>query len=458
MNNTHRPHDHASKSRSAACGLLGFLFLLTACDPPAPPPPAVPPTPIPTPSVTPTPTPAPTPTPTPVVPRKQIDVSRLYNDLEVQSQVIPVESLETASQDRVVGESYQLELTVRARIPTASQTLDQISRNDPSVLTALPGLPALLDSSRVSPAFADIYDRKVEYLRARLNRLDTLLTRHNFYDCETILELENPDTGRRALLLQGDMDVNTDGSDGDRNFAIDGSSMFFQPQTSYRWRRLTERPNQFLATFETRLAEAKKEFAIPGLPAERNRELAATIKHAEATLYELRTYSFLISGADPYIVLPTFMVREMSGPFAPAIGDYAAVVHDGKIYPAILGDAGPSFKFGEASVRLCQQINPKSSALSRPVSSLKVTYLVFPGTKDAEAGPPDLDRWHTIVRSHLDELGLQPADIYRWENVIEPWPTPTPVPTPTAIPTATPTPTATPASTPSATPTPLPAG
>jgi hypothetical protein len=302
-------------------------------------------------------------------------------------------------------------------------------------------LESLLDSAKVSPAFEQLYALKLDYLQARLSRIDALLDRHNFYDCETILELQNPATGRRALFLQGDMDVNTDGSDGDRNFTVEPGSIFFQPQTSYRWKRLTDRPNPFLAPTKEKLAFNRAELAAGKATAERAGILRDAIKRDTAIIYELERYSFLVAGNDPYIVLPGFMLRDAKGPFAPAIGDYAAVVHNGVVYPAILGDVGPSFKFGEAAIRLCQQINPRSHANSRPVSSLKVTYLVFPGTKDAAAGPPDLEKWGARCAGLLAELGLAPTKIHAWESLIQPWPTPTPPPTPTPSPTPFPSPT-----------------
>ncbi len=419
---------------------VSIALLFTACDPPPRPPAGSSSTPEPTSTPTTTASPSPTPpvspssTPIPVVPRKRIDVSKLYNDVLVESQFVTIPSDQTASQDRLDDDSYALKLTVEARIPTPSADFASVARNTPNLPAALPGLAELFASAQVSPAFDQLYELKVGYTKARLNRLDALLTRHNFYDCDTILELQSATTGRRALFLQGDMDVNTDGSDGDRNFPVDGSSVYFQPQTSYRWRRTTDRPNPFLETTRRLLAEAEKEYEIVGLPVARNRQLEATIAHEKATLYEIDVYSFLISAADPFIVLPGFMVRDGTGPFAPKIGDYAAVIYDGVTYPALLGDVGPSFKMGEASLRLTQQLNPKSSAYSRPVSTLDVTYLVFPGTAETEAGPPDLAVWQTKVGEYLTELGLSPASVHQWDNVIQPWPTPTPSPTP--LPTA----------------------
>lgn len=415
---------------------------LTACEKPAP---APPPSPSPTSTPTPKPTPLPTPTPIPRVENKRLETSRLYSGLLVQSQVLAERSAETASQDRLRPDAYRLELTVRADVPAPSVSLAQITRNDPTLPAALSGLDALLATARVSPGFEQLYALKLDYLKSRLARLDALLSPHNFYDCETILELENPATKARALFLQGDMDVNTDGSDGDRNFAVDGSSMFFQPQTSYRWRRQTDRPNPFLGRYQDRFAKQRAELADPATPAARRAELRDAIKTTEAVLYELRTYSFLVAGADPYIVLPLSLLR-LDGPFRPAIGDYAVVIHDGIAYPAILGDAGPAYKFGEASTRLCQQINPRSSAISRPVSNLRVTYLVFPGSREARATPPDLEKWRARCAELLAALGLAPARLHAWENNVPPWPTPTPTPTPSPSPAPSTTPSPAPSS------------
>jgi hypothetical protein len=430
------------------------LLVLSACKPPAPPPEK----PTPTPRPTATPRPSPTPTPIPVIDRKRIDVSRLFTDMEVISRVEAVRSEETASVDRKQPASYRLELTVHADVPAPSRTLAQITRNDATLPAALPGLAEQLATAQVSPYFERFYALKLDYIKSRLTRIDALLSMHNFYDLETALELQNPATGARGLLLQGDMDVNTDGSDGDRNFPIDATSIYFQPQTSFRWKRLTERPNPVLDTTTKKLATLKQEFALPGLGAARNAELRDAIASTTATLYEIQHYSFLISGADPYIVVPGSLLRE-AGPFTPAIGDYAVVVFNGVAYPAIIGDTGPSYKFGEASVRLCKQLNPRSSANNRPVSDLKVTYLVFPGSKDASAVPPDLEKWHARCAELLAGLGLPATNLFSWENLIRPWPTPTPIPTPTPTPTPEPSPTApvitpSPSATPSVTPPP----
>lgn len=432
-NRNHRPGPEVA--------VVALLLSLAGCGEPArqPDPPSPTPTasPEPTPTARPTPPPAPTPAPTPFVPRQTIDTAQLYNGVMISSEVETKASEGTAVQERATDDSYQLRLLLSIDIPVPATTAIQIAENDPKFPHLLSDFDALIAAAEVSPAFEQLYENKVAFIRGRLQRLDSLLTRHNLYDCDTILELEHPETGRKALLMHGDMDVVTDGSDGDRNVTYDDSSPFFQPQTSYRWKRRTERDNPYSAKWTARLEELEKEYAVKGLPAERNRELESGIDHAKRTLYDLEHYSFLVATTDPFIVLPGFLFRQEEGPYKPAFGDYAIVIHDGKLYPAIVGDAGPSFKFGEASLRLAKELNPRSSGLSRPVSNLDVGYLVFPGTADEEAAPPDLEKWREKCHALLLELGGSPAELHVWEDLVKPWPTPTPEPTPTPSPSGT---------------------
>jgi Fungal chitosanase of glycosyl hydrolase group 75 len=440
-----------------------LLLLVSACEPPKYQPPPTPvPLETPTPSPTSTPSPPPTPTPTPTIPRKTVDVAQLFNGITLFSKFETPQSEAPASIERDLNDSYKVQITLTAKLPYASRTLEELSRNDPKLPEVLGGLQRLLETARVSPFFDKLYENKVGYLRERLNRLDLLLSRHNFYDCETILELEDPDTKRKVLLIQGDMDLNSDGSDGDRNFPVEATSPTFQPQTSYRWPKLTDRPNPCLPIYENKLASLKQEFALKGLSVDRNRELKRSIDETNRIIADLKSKSFLISDADPSIVVPSFMASaNNTGAFSPSVGDYAAVIYNGKIYPAIVGDLGPSNKVGEASGRICKEINPRSSGLSRAVSNIKVTYLIFPGTGE-KPGPPDLARWREKCRQLLDEIGGTNAELYTWQNIVPPWPTPTPTPTPspTPAPTASPTPSVSPTASPtfssSVTPSPTP--
>ena len=420
-----------------------LLLTLSACEPPRyqPPPtpvPAATATPAPTGAPSVTPTPLPTPTPTPTIPRKTLDVAQLFNGITLSSKFETPRSEEPASFERNEGDSYQVQITFTVNMPAPSLTVEKLARNDPKLPEVLPQLTRLLNTARVSPHFEALYENKIEFLRERLNRLDLLLSRHNFYDCETILELQDPDTGRKALLIQGDMDLNSDGSDGDRNFRIDATSPTFQPQTSYRWDKLTDRPNQCLPIYENKLAGLKQEFSQKGLSPERNRELKRLIEETTRIVSELKSKSFLISDADPSIVVPSFMVADKKDALSPAVGDYAAVIYNGRIYPAIVGDLGPSNKVGEASARISKEINPRATGYNRPVSNVRVSYLIFPGTAE-KPGPPDLARWRERCKQYLDEIGGTTPELHTWQDIIPPWPTPTPSPSPTSSPSPSPT-------------------
>jgi len=404
--------------------LLATL-VLAGCKPALPPPPT---TPTPAPAVSPTPTPKPTPEPTPFIKRKPMDTGMIFNGLQYKW-TVETEEGSTAARDREKDGSYRLELNLKIRTPQAATTLEDLKVANSQLPEVLPSLPLLLETAKVSPDYEDLYRRKMSFLKDRLEQIEQILSRHNYYDCDTVLELKHPESGRKALLVQGDMDVNVDGSDGDRNIEIDGSNQFFQPQTSYRWPKTTDRPNPFIAKYEERIAKAEVEAAKPETTDARTAKLREEISSAKRNISDLKSASFLVSQADPSVVLPGFMM----GNGGPKVGDYVVVVHGEKMYPAILGDAGPSYKVGEASLRLCREIGHTGTALARPVSGLEVTYLVFPGSADEKRSAPDLERWHMRCSELLAEIGVtNTAALHHWENIVPPWPTPTPVPTPMA--------------------------
>ncbi len=431
------------KFTSIAIAVLYALVALIGCKPA---PQAPPSTPVPSPTPALTPTPPPTPMPTPFVKRKPMDTGMLFNGLQYKWSVKTAPG-DTATHDRVKDDSYRVDLTLNILVPRAAKTLEELKAANAQLAEALPTLPTMLEGANVSPDYDSLYKRKMEWLQERLERLDQILSRHNYYDCDTILELRHPETGARALLLQGDMDVNVDGSDGDRNVVVDGSGQFFQPQTSYRWAKMTKRPNPFIVKFQDKIDKATQELTQPDVSEVQRTELRSQIAEWKHQIADLKSASFLISKTDPFIVLPSFMLR--SG--AASIGDYAVVIHQGKIYPAIVGDAGPSYKMGEASLRLCHEIKNTGTALARPVSDLSVTYLVFPGSADTKRSQPNLDRWYERCSELLAGLGMtNNTALHRWENLVPPWPTPTPTPTPApaSTPIASPSPTPTPEGTP----------
>lgn len=363
------------------------------------------------------PEPAP-PSPEPPLPRRyipygRIETARIFNGVQLEARV-QTEQGAVASKERESEPSYRVALDVRVNVPTPVDTVAGLARLNPGLSAALPGLERLVPTAKVSDFFHGLYERKVTYLHDQIARLDQLVTRHNFYDCETILELRDPETGRRALLIQGEMDVVADGSDGDRAGDVSGTSENFQPFTSYRWKKRTERPNPYLADRRRRLADAEREFAIKGLSAERNRQLRATIDQMRREIVDLERYSFLVAALDPFVVVPGFILRYPELPFAPRFGDLAAVVCGDRVYPALVGDAGPSYKSGEASLRIARAIDPKSDPYRRPVSDLSITYIVFPRTAIEPPGPPDLAILRARCLELFGEIGGLKGEMHDW--------------------------------------------
>jgi hypothetical protein len=227
------------------------------------------------------------------------------------------------------------------------------------------------------------------------------------------------------------MDVDADGSDGDRMPSGTGAPINFKPFTSFKWPKQTHRPNPYLGPTEDRLRRAENELALRTTTPDRKRDLRSAIPELRNEVATLKKFSFLIGATDPYIVVPGAFTR---GPNAVKTGDYALVVFGNAVYPAIVGDIGPNDKVGEASFRIAKEINPQSTPYNRPVSELKVTYLVFPGTADPPFGPPDLDKLQARCQKLVDEIGGTTVPLHHWVNIL---PTPTPSPTPSPTPAAT---------------------
>ena len=353
----------------------------------------------------------------PKVPKKPL--SELFNGLTLQSSLITPESNDSASIVRTQPESYRVEIAIHAVLPRPNLSAEQISKLIPTLPDILKNFDSLMNQAKLSPAFTQLYENKLGVLRQNLFYLERAVSRQNFYDCETILNLRNSRSGRRAILAIGPMDVNTDGSDGDRNVRIDKTSLTFQPTTSYRWSKTSKRLNPFIDPIQRELNQISEQ---------KTSEKTLTLNQRQAfltrRLRELNRWSFLASTADPFIVLPEFFFRKYSGPFAPQIGDFALVLYKGVAYPAIVGDAGPSYKFGEASLRICHQINKASSGLNRAVTPLRVAYLVFPGTALKPWQTPDLKIWNSRCASLLEEFGGDTKTVFQWKTNFPPWPQP----------------------------------
>ena len=404
------------RAAGAVIAALLIACVLSSCRRPASP------VALPTPIPVPTPTPAPTPPPPPYVPNKRVEVGKMFNGAQVRT-TFETEVGGSSTAVRTDPASYEVDVTVRVKIPKPHKSLEELTKLNERLPALLPGLPALLEGAKISPLWDDFYRLKTAQLKKSLNRFDTLLTRHDLFDCETILELQHPATKRRVLLIQADMDTDDDGSDSDRVPEVDGSSANFQPFTSYRWAKKTAAPNSFLAPREIKLRQYETELATPNLNAARASELKSASARLKSEISDLKQYSFLVASLDPYVVLPLSMLGKKSS-LAVVAGDYCVVAYGSALYPAIVGDAGPAFKVGEGSLRLCQQLNARADANNRPENELKVTYLVFPGTAET-SDAPDLTKWRARCEKLLTEIGGFGGELFTWPDVAMPAPPPT---------------------------------
>ena len=388
------------------------------------------------------------------------DVRKLRSGIPFKTEVM-MEKGGIASRERVDDASYTAFYQLKLRLPVPAKTLAELETSNPYLSKILPGLPALIGKAEVSGWYFKLYADKAARVRRDANLLNELLTKHNVYDCETILQFRTAG-GRPVFFLQADMDVVSDGSDGDRLAVMPDeivNSSNYQPFTSYGWPKMTQTPNPLVAGWEKRVAAGDKELADRATTADRKAWLKDRLAFLKRGIEDLKGRSFLIAEYDPFIVIPVNILTS-NDPFAPKIGDYAVVIHGANLYPAIVGDGGPSFKVGEASLRVARELNPKATPFNRPVSDLKVCYLVFPGTREAERGPPDYQKWGQRCHELLGEIGGEGAGVqlHIWQDTLPPPPPPPvvpPAPAP-AVPEAIPTPPALPPPSPAPTPSSLP--
>jgi hypothetical protein len=336
---------------------------------------------------------------------------------------LEIENGTLASIERKDGSAYRSQHILSVRVPRAAATMDELEKATPRLGKLIPGLNPLVKTAVVSNFYEGMYRNKTDRLRRNAAELGDLMTAHNFFDCQTMLNL-TAENGRKVFLLQGDMDVVSDGSDGDRLPTMPDevvNSAYYQPTTSYGWRKRGSTPNPMIEGYERRVEAAREELRDPAVGAERKRWVRGRINDLLLPgIEEMKHRSFLVAEYDPFVVIPINIILDRSDDWGPKVGDYAVVVHEGILYPAIVGDAGPSFKVGEASLRMARQINPKAGPYWRPVSDLTVTYLCFPGSGEDPHRPPDYEFWRARCQSLLNEIGGlgEGVELFQWESTL----------------------------------------
>lgn len=357
-----------------------------------------------------------------LTPPRGMDIRRLSKGIDLR---VTFDASEggPASLERKSEEAYTADYALKVRMPRASTSWEELAMVSPHLLDLLPGLEKMLPHAKVSAWYGQLYANKAARLKASVGKLDEVLTRHNFYDCETILNLRSPETGQRLFLLQAEMDVVSDGSDGDRLATMPGeivNSTNYQPFTSYRWRKKGTVPNPMIEGWEKRIGKARSEIGESNTTEDRKTWLQGRIKMLQTGIADMKYASFLIAEYDPFVVIPANILTDRQDPYAPNVGDFAIVVYGRRLFPAIVGDAGPSFKVGEASLRMAREINPDASPYRRPVSDLTVTYLVFPRTADDPKGAPDYGHWGKRCAELVEAVGgLGPgAELHEWKDLL----------------------------------------
>ena len=360
------------------------------------------------------------PLPNKFVDYKSIDTVRLWNGIDSNSLMNVIQG-GIASEERTDRKSYTFDFNVNVRIPFPVKDSQGIFSINPNLSKIVPELGDMIKAGKVSGFYHKLYDLKAKRLQQFLTRLNAVPDRHNFYDCETILELVNPRTKRKILFIQSDMDVVSDGSDGDRMPEYDqyiAESTNYQPFTSYGWKKQTVRPNPLLKRWEKKLDEEVKKLEQGKLSSSRVKVSKQNIETLKREIADMKSRSFLIARADPFIVIPSWMrMYANQNEFSPSVGDYVAIIFEDRILPAIIGDTGPTWKLGEASLRVAKELNSNATSYKRPVSDLKVSYLIFPESADSPSAP-DLDKWFDKVQLLLGEVGGlgNGFKLYRWPD------------------------------------------
>ena len=358
-----------------------------------------------------------------------VSVLPLTGWAQVQSNQYVIEEGNKYNSGIRAGGSYISSMKILRPKPNKSAT--ELAKVNPHLPNLLKDFTKLIETSEVSSRYKELYDRKISLLKR-----GSYPTNHNFCDCETVLRLKHPTTGRIALWVQGDMDVVTDGSDpgrspniGDYNLAR--SSNWYLPETSYSWARKSSDPkNPFLDYYPSAIKELQA-FRATVVAKQKSdsgvvwREILSTVDSqisrlksrgmGSSTRNGLNVRRYLEATKDPFVVLPVPWVNK-SAAWSPHIGDYAAVIYKDKIYPAILGDAGPSDKVGEASLRIARGLNPSANGQNRAISDVTVSYIFFPRTASPR-GAPNYTLWRTKVLELLKDIGgvYYPERVHKWE-------------------------------------------
>jgi hypothetical protein len=334
------------------------------------------------------------------------DINQLSNGIPLRTEVV-YGTGEIALDEFQLHDSYTATYQMKLRNPRPATRMSEIERGTPELAKILPGLIGMFATGFVSPWHETLYRNKISEVRANVGQLNRVISKPNIYDCNTILHLQS-EKGRKVFLMQADMDAIVKGSDGDRSPVMPASqvdSIDYDPFTAYHWAKIGKAPNPMIAGWERRIAIGIKERDHPEITPEKKIWIEQRIDVLKASIAAMKKRSYLISAHDPYIVLPIDVLTDHKDPYAPEIGDYAVVIYGRKIYPCIVGDAGPNSQVGEASARLATALVSGWNSAQKAVGYPGVCYLVFPGSREINTSAPDHKKWRAQCLALLAEIG-----------------------------------------------------
>ena len=356
------------------------------------------------------------------------DIAVLSDGLPLKTEVL-YGTGETALREYGDQDSYTATFQMKLRVPVPATTIPDIEKGTPDLKKMLPGFSTLFSLGFVSPWHEILYRNKIAEIRENSRNLNTVMSKADTYDCNTMLHLKS-EKGRKVFFMQADMDAFHRGSDGDRLPIVPPAQMDsidYDPFTSYHWKKIGDGINPMLPGWERRLAIGKKELESPSPGPDRKKWAEERIKMLETGIDAMKKRSYLISAHDPYIVLPLCMLRDAKDPYSPKVGDYAVVIHGNKIFPCIVGDRGSDSRAGEGSIRLARELNPSWKSGSKAIPVPIVSYLVFPDSREENPTFPDYRFWEKRCLELLNEIGGlgKVYELHRWMNS---FPKPTAVP------------------------------
>ncbi len=310
----------------------------------------------------------------------------------------------------------KMEMKAEVVRPRALQTLPELHKLNPQLGKTLPQLEGLLKHAVVAKQFHQLYDAKVK----NISGMSTTL----YFDCATVLNLTDEKSGRRAVLFQSDMDVDTDGTDPVRKARLEDYdeariSRTFLPRLAYSWPNTEKAVNPFLAYPGSLLPGLKKVQALVSEEQAKDRRgtvwpkvaqvcaeqinRVETISGNEDLIKDLKQLRFPLSVEEPFVVIPGSWKYDAGDAHSLVKGCHGIVIVGSVVYPCMLADSGPPEKCGEASLRLCKAVKPDASGVLGALDALGATYFLFPGT--AMKGKPDVAKMRAEAERLLGEMG-----------------------------------------------------